>query len=187
MSSDEGLPLPTVGVLTVSDRGAANADYDKGGPAVEAYVRERFRGPPVVMRELVPDDREQIASAIRTLAPVCELILTTGGTGPAPRDVTPEATTDACAKMLPGFGERMRMASVDKVPTAILARQTAGLCGTTLVINLPGSLRAIPECMDAVLLAIPHAVRLAGAAIKLELRPEFHRAGAFCKECDVTH
>lgn len=179
--------LPTVGVLTVSDRGAANAEYDKGGPAVEAYVTSRFRGPPTVKRELVPDDRAQIAAAISALAAVCELVLTTGGTGPAPRDVTPEATADACAKMLPGFGERMRAASVDAVPTAILARQTAGVCGTALVVNLPGSLRAIPECLDAVLLAIPHAVRLAGAEAKLELRPEFHRAGAFCKECDVTH
>lgn len=177
----------TVGVLTVSDRAAAGAYADLGGPAVEAYVAAHFRGPPAVERALVADERADIAAAIARLAASCDLVLTTGGTGPAPRDVTPEATADACAKLLPGFGERMRAASVEAVPTAILARQTAGVCGRALVVNLPGSVRAIPECLDAVLLAIPHAVRLVGAKGVLELLPDFHRAGAFCKECDVTH
>lgn len=177
----------TVGILTVSDRAFSGEYEDKGGPAVGAYVMSHFAGPPTTLHEVVPDEQDRIAAAIRILSSKCDLVLTTGGTGPAPRDVTPEATVAACGKLLPGFGEQMRMSTVAAVPTAILARQTAGVCGECLVVNLPGSVKAIPECLDAILLAIPHAVRLVGAKGKLALLPAFHRAGAFCKECDATH
>jgi molybdopterin adenylyltransferase len=90
----------------------------------------------------------------------CCLVITTGGTGPALRDITPEATEAVCQKMMPGFGELMRKVSLEKVPTAILSRQTAGICGQTLIINLPGQPRAIAECLDAVFPAIPYGVDL---------------------------
>lgn len=161
-----------VGVLTVSDRAFSGVYEDKGGPKAVSCVNERFLDVETELR-VVPDEANLIIDALNDLSKRCCLILTTGGTGPAPRDVTPEATTSVCSKMLPGFGERMRAVSVGKVPTAILSRQTAGIIGTSLVINLPGSPRAIPECLDAVLLAIPHAVRLAGAEQELKLRPDF--------------
>lgn len=187
MSAEAGQDVAVVGILTVSDRASTGEYKDLGGPAVVEYVTSHFVGPPSVVTKIVPDEREDIASAIKELSARCDLVLTTGGTGPAPRDVTPEATCNACVKLLPGFGERMRMATVERVPTAILARQTAGVCGEALVINLPGSVKAIPECLDAVLLAISHAVRLVGAKRKLTLLPEFHRTGSFCKDCDVMH
>jgi molybdopterin adenylyltransferase len=185
--SSPGGEVAAVGILTVSDRASSGEYEDQGGPAVSAYVSSHFAGPLRFVTEVVPDEQDRIAEAIKKLASSCDLVLTTGGTGPAPRDVTPEATMQACSKLLPGFGEQMRMSTVAAVPTAILARQTAGVCGTALVINLPGSVKAIPECLDSVLLAIPHAVRLVEAKGKLALLPEFHRAGAFCKECDLTH
>lgn len=176
----------TVGVLTVSDRAFGGEYEDRGGPAVEEYVRDHFANVKI-HRRVVPDEQDEIELALRELASSCCLILTTGGTGPAPRDVTPEATTAVCDKLLPGFGERMRAVSVDKVPTAILSRQTAGIIRTSLIINLPGSPRAIPECMDAVLHAAPHAVRLAGGSQKLALLPQYHLKGRDCKECGVVH
>ena len=118
-----------------------------------------------------------IAAAIRGLAAEgCCLVVTTGGTGPAPRDVTPEATERVCTKMLPGFGERMRQVSLHYVPTAILSRQTAGVCGRALVVNLPGRPKSIRECLDAVFPAIPYCVDLihtgADNAPRLETRSE---------------
>ncbi len=165
-----------VGVLTISDRAFSGEYEDKGGPKTVSCAKERFQDIETELR-VVPDEVDLIIDALNELAKRCCLILTTGGTGPAPRDVTPEATSAVCSKMLPGFGERMRAISVEKVPTAILSRQTAGILGTSLVVNLPGSVRAIPECLDAVVLAIPHAVRLAGAEQQLKLRPEFRPAG----------
>ena len=110
---------------------------------------------------IVPDDIDQIAAAIETLAAAgCCLIVTTGGTGPAPRDVTPEATERVCTKLLPGFGELMRQVSLQYVPTAILSRQTAGVCGGGLVVNLPGRPKSIRECLDAIFPAIPYCVDL---------------------------
>ena len=107
------------------------------------------------------DDLEAIAAAIHTLAAEgCCLVITTGGTGPAPRDVTPEATEQVCTKMLPGFGELMRQVSLKYVPTAILSRQTAGVCGGALVVNLPGRPKSIRECLEAVFPAIPYCVDL---------------------------
>ena len=164
----------TIGVLTVSDRVFRGEYTDRGGPAIESYVAASFVGPPATRLRTVPDEQAQIEAAIRELAQSCGLILTTGGTGPAPRDVTPEATRAVCEKELVGFGERMRAASVEKVPTAILSRATAGVCGKTVVINLPGSPKAVAECLDAVIKAVPHAVRLVGGGT-LELRMDAGR------------
>ena len=111
---------------------------------------------------IVPDEQDLIAEALLQLAnqQQCALIVTTGGTGPALRDVTPEATEAVCQKMLPGFGELMRAMSLQVVPTAILSQQTAGICGRSLIINLPGQPRAVRECMDAVMPAIPYCIDL---------------------------
>lgn len=184
---DADARAPKVGVLTVSDRAHRGEYEDRGGPAVAAYVQAHFAAPLEIVAEVVPDERATIERALRGLAARCCLVLTTGGTGPAPRDVTPEATAACCDKLLPGFGELMRAVSVAKVPTAILSRQTAGICGAALVVNLPGSPKAIAECMDPVLVAIPHAIRLAEGKQVLRLKPEFHTPGRMCQECGVTH
>jgi len=166
-----------IGILTVSDR-ASRGDYaDEGGPAIRAYLTEVLASPWEGDGRIVPDDVEAIAAAIQALADAgCCLIVTTGGTGPAPRDVTPEATEHVCTKLLPGFGELMRKVSLEKVPTAILSRQTAGVCGKALVVNLPGRPRSIRECLDAVFPAIPYCIDLihtgAPAPPRLETRPD---------------
>lgn len=178
---------PVIGVLTVSDRVSRGEYVDRGGPAIQAYITSHFAAPYQTRAKVVPDDQHLIEEAIYDLCNECCLVLTTGGTGPAPRDVTPEATTAVCQKMLPGFGEIMRAVSVTKVPTAILSRQTAGICGSSLVVNLPGSPKAIDECLDPILAAIPHAVRLADEGQVLKLKPEFHPVGRMCSECNVTH
>lgn len=154
-------PPALIGILTVSDR-ASRGDYaDEGGPAIRAYLGEVLASPWEPREKIVPDDLETIAAAIRELADAgCCLVVTTGGTGPAPRDVTPEATERVCTKMLPGFGELMRQVSLKYVPTAILSRQTAGVCGRALVVNLPGRPKSIRECLDAVFPAIPYCVDL---------------------------
>jgi molybdopterin adenylyltransferase len=111
--------------------------------------------------QIVSDEVECVATAIKDMSSHgCCLIITTGGTGPAPRDVTPEATERVCSKMLPGFGELMRQVSLQYVPTAILSRQTAGVCGGALVVNLPGRPKSICECLDAVFPAIPYCIDL---------------------------
>ncbi|MFM7243120.1 MAG: molybdopterin adenylyltransferase [Planctomycetaceae bacterium] len=166
-----------IGILTVSDR-ASRGDYpDEGGPAILDYLREVLASPWEPRERLVPDDLETIAAAIRDLAAVgCCLIVTTGGTGPAPRDVTPEATERVCTRLLPGFGEAMRQESLKHVPTAILSRQTAGICGMALVVNLPGRPRSIRQCLDAVFPAIPYCVDLihtgVPAAPRLDTNPD---------------
>lgn len=179
-------PSTKIGILTVSDRAFSGEYQDKGGPAVVAYVENHFQQSETILK-VVPDEQGRIEDAIKELAASCSLVLTTGGTGPAPRDVTPEATIAVCQKLLPGFGEAMRAASFPKVPTAILSRQTAGICGTTVVVNLPGSPKAIPECLDPILPALPHATRLAGAQNPPTLLPEFHVKGRKCTECQVVH
>ena len=152
-----------IGILTVSDR-ASRGDYeDRGGPGIRGYLERVMASEWSAQAELVPDEQHQVEQAIRALAAAgCCLILTTGGTGPALRDVTPEATAAACSKMLPGFGEAMRTASLKAVPTAILSRQTAGICDGALVINLPGQPKAIAECLDAVFAAVPYCIDLIG-------------------------
>lgn len=156
-----------IGVLTVSDRASRGVYEDRSGPAIRSYLDSALsRGWEADCR-VVADDREEIRAAIERLCDEqhCCLVLTTGGTGPAPRDVTPDATIGVCDKLLPGFGERMRAVSADKVPTAILSRQQAGIRGETLIVNLPGHPDAIGQCLDAVFPAIVHCVRLLGHTI----------------------
>jgi len=166
-----------VGVVTVSDRAAAGAYEDRSGPAVVSYLEERITCPWTPVCRVVPDERERVEAALMELADDegCALVLTTGGTGPAPRDITPDATRAVCHTELPGFGEAMRAASRGHVPTAILSRQTAGIRGRTLVVNLPGAPRAVAECLDAVVTALPDALDLLGVA-RLELDPALVRA-----------
>ncbi len=150
-----------IGILTVSDRASRGEYADEGGPAIREYLREVLASPWEPRERIVPDDLDAIAAAIRELAAAgCCLIVTTGGTGPAPRDVTPEATEKVCTRVLPGFGELMRQESLKHVPTAILSRQTAGVCGTALVVNLPGRPKSIRQCLDAVCPAIPSCIDL---------------------------
>ncbi|WP_243027248.1 MULTISPECIES: molybdopterin adenylyltransferase [Thermus] len=149
-----------VGVLTVSDRASQGVYEDRSGPAVAAFVRERWPEAEVVPR-LVPDEVEAIREAVLELLGMgCRLVLTTGGTGPAPRDVTPEALLPLLEKPLPGFGEAMRLASLRETPLAILSRQVAGVRGEALIVSLPGSPKAIRTCLEAVSEAIPVALRL---------------------------
>ena len=166
-----------IGILTVSDRASRGEYADEGGPAIRTYLAEVLASPWEAQERIVPDDLEAIAGAIQALADAgCCLVVTTGGTGPAPRDVTPEATERVCAKLLPGFGELMRKVSLEKVPTAILSRQTAGICGRALVVNLPGRPKSIRECLDAVFPAIPYCIDLIHTGVpnapRLDTKPE---------------
>ena len=163
-----------IGVVTVSDRASRGVYEDKGGPGIETAIRELLASPWRPVRRLVPDERSNIETALVELADVerCPLILTTGGTGPSPRDVTPEATEAVCDRVLPGFGEVMRTTSLVEVPTAILSRQIAGTRGSSLIINLPGKPTAIRTCLDAVFAAVPYCIDLIGGP-RLETNPEF--------------
>ena len=151
-----------IGIVTTSDRASQGVYEDRGGPAIVACLREILAcdWEPVV--RLIPDEQEQIESTLKALCDdeECCLVVTTGGTGPARRDVTPEATEAVCDKFLPGFGELMRAVSLQKVPTAILSRQTAGVRDKTLIVNLPGKPAAIRECLLAVFPAIPYCIDL---------------------------
>ncbi|KPH79001.1 molybdopterin adenylyltransferase [Bosea vaviloviae] len=151
-----------IGIVTVSDRASAGIYEDEGGPAIKAYLDRALASSWAAVARVIPDDRALIARTLTALADDegCCLIVTTGGTGPAPRDVTPEATEDVIDKPMPGFGELMRQVSLQKVPTAILSRQTAGIRGKSLIVNLPGRPRAIAECLDAVMPAIPYCIDL---------------------------
>jgi molybdopterin adenylyltransferase len=151
-----------IGIVTVSDRASQGVYEDRGGPAIAEYLREVLTCPFDAVARVIPDDRPVIEATLRELcqAEGCCLVVTTGGTGPAVRDVTPEATLAVCQKEMPGFGELMRQVSLQKVPTAILSRQTAGICGQALIVNLPGQPRAIRECLDAVFPAIPYCIDL---------------------------
>lgn len=156
--------LARIGVLTVSDRASRGEYEDRGGPAIVAYFEQVLTSPWQAVSRVVPDERPAIEAALIELCDheECGLVVTTGGTGPAPRDVTPEATEAVCDRLMPGFGEAMRAASLLKVPTAILSRQLAGLRGRSLVVNLPGQPKAIGECLDAVMPAIPYCLDLLG-------------------------
>jgi len=164
---------PRIGILTISDRASRGEYEDLSGPAIEEALRDYLATPCRYERRIVSDERGLIADAIRELAAEgCGLICTTGGTGPAPRDVTPEAIEEVADKDLPGFGELMRRASLDAgVPTAILSRQTAAIVGTSLVVTLPGKPGSIRVCLDAVMPAIPYCIDLIGGPY-LEGNPE---------------
>ena len=162
-----------IGILTISDR-ASRGDYeDKGGPALHAWFARVLSNPWEAVARVIPDEQPLIESTLIELCDVvgCSLIVTTGGTGPALRDVTPEATEAVCEKMMPGFGELMRSASLKVVPTAILSRQTAGIRGKCLIVNLPGKPSAIDDCLNAVFPAIPYCIDLIEGAY-LEADPE---------------
>jgi len=156
--------LPRIGIVTISDRATQGVYEDLSGPAIEAALRDYLATACHYERRVVPDEIPEIVAAIRAFAAQdCALICTTGGTGPAPRDVTPEAMALVCPKLLPGFGEQMRAASLAAgVPTAILSRQSAGIVGRSLVVNLPGKPASIRVCLDAVFPAIPYCIDLAG-------------------------
>ncbi|WP_005033161.1 molybdopterin adenylyltransferase [Holophaga foetida] len=164
------MDTPRIGVLTISDRAHQGVYQDLGGPAILTALQDLLAGSWEPISRLVPDDQTQIASALRELCDVegCCLVLTTGGTGIAPRDVTPEATLAVGERELPGFGERMRAVSSQIVLTAILSRQTAVIRGHSLILNLPGKPKAIRECLDAVFAAIPDCVDQIGGP-KLEV------------------
>jgi len=160
------MSTPKIGVLNISDRASAGVYEDIPGKACVALLREWLTTSFEVEYAIIPDEQTQIESKLKELSDRagCCLIVTTGGTGPAPRDVTPEATLAVCEKELRGFGELMRAASLKHVPTAILSRQTAGIRGKTLIVNLPGRPKAIRENLEAVFPAIPYCLDLIGAA-----------------------
>jgi molybdopterin adenylyltransferase len=166
-----------IGILVCSDRASAGVYEDRGGPAVKAWLDRALVNHWRPLTIIVPDDRPAIEKALVRLADVeeCALVLTTGGTGPAPRDVTPEATLAVCDRLLPGFGEAMRMASLRDVPTAILSRQLAGSRGRALIVNLPGKPEAVAVCLDAVFAAIPYCIDLLGGP-RLDTNPSICRA-----------
>ncbi len=161
-----------IGVLNISDRASAGIYADEPGQACVALLRTWLATPFDVDYAVIPDEQPVIEAALRRLADEsgCCLVVTTGGTGPAPRDVTPEATAAVCQKMMPGFGELMRATSLHYVPTAILSRQTAGIRGRTLIVNLPGRPKAIRENLEAVFPAIPYCIDLIGGP-RLEATP----------------
>lgn len=162
----DSLQTAKIGVINISDRASKGEYEDIPGKACVALLKEWLTSPFEVEYAIVPDEQDQIESKLKEFADVqnCSLVVTTGGTGPAPRDVTPEATEAVCERILPGFGELMRSASLQYVPTAILSRQTAGTRGSCLILNLPGKPKAIRENLEAVFPAIPYCLDLIGAA-----------------------
>ena len=164
---------PKVGVLTISDRASRGEYEDLSGPAIEAALRDYLLTEVEFIVRVIPDEQPGIERALRGFSEAgCALVCTTGGTGPAPRDVTPEAIEAVATKLLPGFGERMRGASLEQgVPTAILSRQTAAILDSMLIVTLPGKPGSIRVCLDAVFPAIPYCIDLIGGPF-LEGNPE---------------
>ena len=151
-----------IGVITASDRASAGIYEDISGVAIQDTMKDYLTSEFEVVYRCIPDEQVQIEETMKELCDEvgCCLVVTTGGTGPALRDVTPEATENVCEKMMPGFGELMRQVSLQYVPTAILSRQTAGIRGKSLIINLPGKPKSIRECLDAVFPAVPYCIDL---------------------------
>lgn len=151
-----------IGIINISDRASRGVYEDLPGQAIVSTLTEYLTSPWEKEYAVIPDEQELIEQTLIDMADNkgCCLIITSGGTGPAARDVTPEATERVCHKMMPGFGERMRMESLRYVPTAILSRQTAGIRHKTLIVNLPGKPKAIRQCLDAVFPAIPYCIQL---------------------------
>lgn len=167
------MSIARIGILTISDLAIRGEYEDQGGPAIHAWFTRVLTSPWQPVTKVIPDEQPQIEAVLCELSDIegCCLIVTTGGTGPALRDVTPEATEAVCGKMMPGFGELMRSASLKFVPTAILSRQTAGIRGNSLIVNLPGKPSAIDDCLNAVFPAIPYCIDLIEGAY-LESDPE---------------
>ncbi len=153
-----------IGVITASDRASQGIYEDISGVAIQDTMKAYLTSDFEIVYRCIPDEQEMLESTMKALCDDegCCLVVTTGGTGPAPRDVTPEATENVCDKMLPGFGELMRQVSLQYVPTAILSRQSAGIRGKSLIINLPGKPKSIRECLDAVFPAVPYCIDLIG-------------------------
>ncbi|MEA5401481.1 molybdopterin adenylyltransferase [Arcicella sp. DC2W] len=154
--------LIKIGVINISDRASAGIYEDIPGKAVVETLKDYLVSTFETVYKVIPDEQDLISATLIEMADIenCCLIVTTGGTGPSKRDVTPEATEAVCDKMMPGFGELMRAESLKYVPTAILSRQTAGLRGKSLIINLPGKPKAIRQCLDAVFPAVPYCIDL---------------------------
>ena len=166
-----------IGIVTVSDRASRGEYEDLGGPAIHDWLGKALSCEWKPVARVIADEPEQVEATLRELCDEqnCCLVVTTGGTGPAPRDITPEATEAVCEKMMPGFGELMRSVSLQYVPTAILSRQTAGIRGSSLIVNLPGKPSAIADCLEAVFPAIPYCVDLIGGP-RLESIDAFSKA-----------
>ncbi len=180
MNGDPGRDVPApsrglarVGILVVSDRASRGEYEDKGGPAINAFLNAAVVSNWIAIVKVIPDGEDSVATALVEMSDGedCDLVLTTGGTGPAPRDLTPEGTRRVITRELDGFGELMRRASLEQVPTAILSRQTAGTRGHCLIVNLPGRPAAIEVCLKAVFPAIPYCLDLIGAR-PLEVNPD---------------
>lgn len=156
--------VSNIGIVTVSDRASDGTYEDQGGPAILAFLNEGIASPCIVHYMCVPDVQATIESALIELADEigCDVIVTTGGTGPTPRDVTPEATEAVLDRVLPGFGEQMRAISLKYVPTAILSRQLGGTRGASVIFNLPGRPKSIRETIDEIWQAVPYCVDLIG-------------------------
>ncbi len=156
------MPVAKIGIITVSDRASAGIYEDISGKAIINTLNEYLTSSWEEVYKIIPDEQKEIEKTIVDMVDSqnCCLVVTTGGTGPAKRDVTPEATEAVCDRMMPGFGELMRAESLKFVPTAILSRQTAGLRGSSLIINLPGKPKSIRECLDAVFPAVPYCIDL---------------------------
>lgn len=153
---------PRIGIVTVSDRASRGEYEDLGGPAIAEWLGSALTTPWEPVRRLIADEQDQVEATLRELCDEhgCCLVVTTGGTGPARRDITPEATMAVCDKLLDGFGELMRSVSLQYVPTAILSRQIAGIRNRSLIVNLPGKPSAIKDCLDAVFPAVPYCIDL---------------------------
>ena len=175
-----------IGLVSVSDRASSGVYEDKGIPALKDWLTRALRNPIAWETRLIPDDEAGISATLRELVDgkACDLVLTTGGTGPAPRDVTPEATLAVATKVMPGFGEQMRAISLNFVPTAILSRQVAVVRGKALIINLPGQPKSIAETLEGlptaqppvpgIFAAVPYCIDLIGG-------PYIETDAAVCK------
>ena len=153
-----------LGIVTVSDRASRGEYVDEGGPAILAFFQDAIKSPWTAIYRCVPDEHDAVEAALIELADQeqCSVVVTTGGTGPAPRDITPEATEAVCDRMMPGFGEQMRAISLRYVPTAILSRQVGGLRRQSLIFNLPGRPKSIRETIDELWKAVPYCIDLMG-------------------------
>ena len=158
------MDIVKIGILSISDRASAGIYEDKSGAEVKKLMQSYIKNEIIFHYKLIADEFELIKESLIFLSDKCDLVLSTGGTGPAPRDVTPEATEAICEKILPGFAEEMRRESLKFVPTAILSRQIAGVRKKSLIINLPGQPKAIKECLEPVFPAVPYCIDLLGGA-----------------------
>jgi len=156
------MAIAKIGIVAVSDRASMGVYEDISGKAIIETMNDYLTSPWEPIYEVIPDEQDEIEAMLTRMVDEdqCCLVVTTGGTGPATRDVTPEATESVCDRMMPGFGELMRAESLKFVATAILSRQTAGLRGESLIINLPGKPKSIRECLDAVFPAVPYCIEL---------------------------